>query len=332
MTRAATRVAILATLTVTAFAGCDDEQEYTVMYNHANSRVVMKLATELDSGQKLFIQTRRGHFGTLDCAQLSQQVTAVDDTSGTSIDGPLVDQKLTVPFYQGTAWVNPTPEMIAQAAAGDIDSIIDVCIMDGSKVVFKQERDLFAAWDAARRDGLGGKADDPSGEQQINSPEGYAERCVGELGEIPFFQKQAEGKYSTYSCLDSTPIPMTVTKADGSVDAPQTGTVNQCDNPQYIYSLCEAGPRVATKVNDQGTRWVLLCRKSIGGYTSDKFNDIAMIGSNPFTGKTCFFQNALYSKTDGGHVPHPGDKEKSVNLWSGVHGGRGSGIQCGNCH
>ena len=36
-----------------------------------------------------------------------------------------------------------------------------------------------------------------------------------------------------------------------------------------------------------------------------------MIGHNPFTGKTCFFQNALYSKTDGGKVPHPADKEKS---------------------
>ena len=77
---------------------------------------------------------------------------------------------------------------------------------------------------------------------------------------------------------------------------------------------------------------MLLCRKSIGGLTSSKFNDIAMIGHNPFTGKTCFFQNALYSKTDGAHVPHPADKEKSETLWSGVHGGLGSGIECAHCH
>jgi hypothetical protein len=57
-----------------------------------------------------------------------------------------------------------------------------------------------------------------------------------------------------------------------------------------------------------------------------------MIGHNPFTGKTCFFQNALYDKTDGAHVPHPGDVEKSENLWSGVHGGVGSGIECAHCH
>ena len=57
-----------------------------------------------------------------------------------------------------------------------------------------------------------------------------------------------------------------------------------------------------------------------------------MIGHNPFTGKTCFFQNALYDKTDGAHVPHPADKVKSETLWSGVHGGLGSGIECAHCH
>src|SRR5690606_19165729 len=142
-------------------------------------------------------------------------------------------------------WMNPTPEMIAEAAKGT-DSIIDVCVMDGSTIVWQVERDLFAAWDTARLEGIGGKADDPSGEQRINSPVGYGEKCVNELGEIPFFEKLGDGEYGTYSCLDSTPIPMTVTKADGTVDAPQSGTVSACDNPQYIYSLCEAGPRVAT--------------------------------------------------------------------------------------
>jgi hypothetical protein len=195
------------------------------------------------------------------------------------------------------------------------------------------ERDLFRAWDDARKQGLGGKADDDTtGEQRINSPVAYGERCVGELGEIPFFEKTADGEYTTYDCLESTEIPLTVTKPDGTVEKPREGTVEKCDNPQYIYNLCEAGPRVAQRTNDQGTRWVLLCRKSIGGYASNKYNDIAMIGHNPFTGKTCYFQNALYNKTDGSAIPHPADKEKSQNLWSGVHGGLGDGIQCASCH
>lgn len=329
-THAATRLAIFA---LVLGAGCSGEDfEVTPIYNHANGRVVIQMNRSLSSSETLYVQARRGNFGTLDCTQLAQQIAPVEDASGESIDGPLVDPKLTKPFY-GPEWGhgNPTPEMLASLANG-VDSIIDVCIMDGTKIVKQIERDLFQAWDQARKQGVGGKADDPSGEVRINSPVEYGVRCVAELGEIPFFEKLGEQEYSTYNCLESTPIPMTVTKPDGSIEAPMEGTKPACDNPQYIYDLCEAGPRVAQRTNDQGTRWVMLCRKSKGGFSSDQYNDIAMIGHNPFTGKTCFFQNALYSKTDGGNIPHPADKEKSQNLWSGVHGGEGSGIQCANCH
>lgn len=310
---------------------CDSDDRVTPLYNHSNGRIVIEMDQELEGSEQLFTRARRGNFGTLDCARLAQEIAPVEDTAGKRIDGPVVDNALTKPFYDGPEWMDPTPDMIAQIATG-VDSIIDVCIMDGSKVVRKIERDLFQAWDSARLQGLGGKADDPSGEQRINSPVGYGERCINELGEIPFFEKTGEGEYGTYSCLDSTPIPMTVTGADGSVNAPMSPGVTEpkCDNPQYIYSLCESGPRVASRINEQGTRWVLLCRKA--KTESGQFNDIAMIGSNPFTGKTCFFQNALYSKTDGLKVPHPADKEKSANLWAGVHGGEGSGIQCASCH
>ncbi len=333
-TRTATRIAIIGLLG--GLGACSDDFEVTPIYNHANARVVIQLNRDLESSESVYVQTRRGKFGELDCSELATKIDPIDGASGTSIDGPLVDSELTKPFY-GPEWANPTPEMIASVERG-VDSIIDVCIMDGTKVVAAIERDLFQAWDHGRKQGLGGKADDPSGEVRINSAQEYGVRCVSELGEIPFFEKQGDQDYGTYNCLDSTPIPMTVTADNGAIDAPQEGEKSVCDNPQYIYSLCEAGPRVATRTNEQGTRWVLLCRKSKAsetapqGYMSDQFNDIAMIGHNPFTGKTCFFQNALYSKTDGAHVPHPADKVKSTNLWSGVHGGEGSGIQCANCH
>jgi len=328
MTRTpATRLAIPALLLL----GCSSELEIKPLYNPANGRIVVETNEDI-SGKQLYMRARRGNFGTLDCKKMTAELTEVETTTDSRIDGPFVEPTLTKPFYNGPEWMNPTAEMIAQVKLGT-DSIIDVCLMDGSDVVVQIERDLFRAWDDGRKQGLGGKADDESsGEQAINSPVAYGERCIGELGEIPFFEKNGDGDYGTYDCLNSTEIPLTITKADGSVEKPREGTVNQCDNPQYIYSLCEAGPRVATKTNEQGTRWTLLCRKSIGGYASNKYNDIAMIGHNPFTGKTCFFQNALYQKTDGGAIPHPADKQKSQNLWSGVHGGLGSGIQCSSCH
>jgi hypothetical protein len=76
-----------------------------------------------------------------------------------------------------------------------------------------------------------------------------------------------------------------------------------------------------------------------------RYNDIAMIGTNPFTGKTCFFQNHLdgrngsYTRSsDGTQVPWPGDTVTSEvsglgdDLWMPhPQGGEGS-INCIKCH
>src|SRR5690606_1249039 len=159
---------------------------------------------------------------------------------------------------------------------------------------------------------------------RIVSNQAYAEACVAELGEIPFWKKVEggdEGDYETVSCLElGTPIPTTVTDAAGNVTE-ATDWVDECDAPQFIYSHCEPhagsapgvnGPRVAHARNDQGTHWVLLCRKSLEA--EGRYEDMAMIGHNPFTGRTCFFQNQLPSgetprpSNDGTAIPHPADK------------------------
>jgi hypothetical protein len=278
----------------------------------------------LDADQQLFLRIRRGHWNTLDCNQLVQAVSPIDPANPVM----QVDPSLLQPFY-GADWGDvPTDEMIAAAEEGT-DTIIDTCLTRAGAVEQQVETDFMMAWDDGASDLIDAQAD--TADLAAHSPQKYAELCVAELGEIPFFPKLADGKYGTYSCMDSTPIPMTVTDANGVVTQPP-GQADKCDKPEYIYSMCEQGPRVAERTNADGTHWVLLCRKSKGGLASSEFNDIAMIGHNPFTGKTCFFQNALYDKTDGAHVPHPGDREKSQNLWSGVHGGLGSGIECSHCH
>ncbi|MEM6992599.1 MAG: hypothetical protein AAF721_18950 [Myxococcota bacterium] len=245
------------------------------------------------------------------------------------------------PIYD-ERWVEleePTPEMLAEIEDGR--HVIDICVMDGGTVVRQQELDARRARDIAGPDG---KFDGDNDEQRIASTEAYAEACVAELGEIPFFERLDNGDYATFDCLEGTPIPMTVTDENGEVTYPDK-SVSKCDDPQHIYSSCEPnaddgktnGPRVNERTNEEGTSWVLLCRKA--KEEEGAYNDIAMIGHNPYTGKTCFFQNALYSRTDGLHVPHPGDKvesdtspQQSATLWSGIQGGLGSGIQCANCH
>jgi hypothetical protein len=181
--------------------------------------------------------------------------------------------------------------------------------------------------------------------------EEYAAKCVDELGEIPFFKKLADGKYDTFDCRDfvgtgdshdpapmpgveGALIPLTqndqpVTKCDG--DGPNGhkpggyDCVGKCDKAELLSQGCEPGPTVTHAVNGEGTHWVLLCRKvtegeQVGWTKTKRFNDIAMIGNNPKTGKTCFFQNMINSGIDGEHVPHPADREKSRTLWDRPQG------------
>jgi hypothetical protein len=306
---------------------------------------------------------------------------------------PLEDESLLVQAYNdeslppGESWGEGdlTPAKQAVLERG-VDTFIDICVTDNGKVLRRDQIDFFYAMDlnnphlvrdAMAADALGGaEAADGFDHNQARatSPQKYGELCVAAMGEIPFFRNKTQvgtddvtGRpkytYDTWDCRDSVHIPMTVTTGEpGSetVEGPQLdesngGSGNKCDNRQYIYSLCEQDPRVISAVNEQGTQWVLLCRKGRGetpklehqgwdddGYpimvdTRDRseltthYNDLAMLGNNPVTGRTCFFQNALYNKTAGDKVPHPADVEKWDTIWKGVHGAEG-GINCNNCH
>ena len=196
------------------------------------------------------------------------------------------------------------------------------------------------------RSGDGGA---PTGidESNVRSQIEYGQLCESELGEIPFFPKIRDGEYETFDCremlangadgakhavtgVEGARIPA---KIDGvEVDhctpgrelGPESESyecLDKADHGMYLASGgTEPGPMVATAQNSRGTRWVLLCRKVAddgkGMFGTKKFNDVAMIGHNPKTGRTCFFQNSIGSGTDGEHVPHPGDVAKSTSMWS----------------
>lgn len=341
--------ALAVALALAPLAGCappgGSRVDVGVAYHGLSGTIRVSLSRGLRAGESLHARVRRGAVGALDCAVDASGIDRIDGrpvegASGPTFVGPAVDEGIFESPYD-TAWLEhaePTAEMLAAAALGE--HVIDVCLVREGAVVAQAELDVRRALD---RDGEDGKFDD-HGDERIASTAAYAERCVAELGEIPFFEPLGDGDYGTYDCLDSVPIPTTVTSPDGTVTHPEE-QVAACDEPQYIYSLCEPnavdgrtnGPRVASRANDRGTHWVLLCRKA--RQEEGAYNDIAMIGHNPYTGRTCFFQNALYSRTDGLHVPHPGDSveserspQRSESLWSGIHGGLGSGIQCARCH
>ncbi len=311
-----------------------------IEYDASTQHILVTVNRKLKDGERLHARLRYGQPGELDCNRDVTNLPRIDGLQrAIGFEGPMVDDSVFAGFYD-TSWVegDPTPEMLALLDQGF--PFIDVCLVTDTEVVAEEEFDPNRALDKTIDNG---KADSPD-EEVIRSVEAYAEACVAELGEIPFFPKISDGDYETYNCLDSIPVPMTVTQADGRVDMPQEKQT-KCDNPQYIYSSCEPnavdgqtnGPRVTSATNDQGSSWVLLCRKAKDD--EGEYNDIAMIGTNPYTGRTCFFQNALFSRTNGLKVSHPGDikesdasPEVSSSIWKGIHGGIGSGIECGECH
>jgi len=196
-------------------------------------------------------------------------------------------------------------------------------------------------------------------ENNVRSQIEYGQLCVRELGEIPFFKKLGPGKYDTFDCRDlqgsnATGLTGAIAGAEGAMipvtvngvaqdkcspgrelgpDSESYGCMDKADHGMYLaHGETQPGPMVVTARNDRGTHWVLLCRKVAddgkGMTRSTTFNDIAMIGHNPKTGRTCFFQNSIGSGKDGVHVAHPGDVEKSTSIWS-------SSVQSycsGSCH
>jgi hypothetical protein len=324
------------------------QQLFEVRYDQVTGKLKVAVHPSLHVGQSLHVRVRQGGVGMLNCNQMAPQIPRIDNLNASTIGGspafwgPQVDASIFEPVYDNS-WLShepPTMEMI-QNLQGKFYTI-DLCLMDDNGVVRGAEMDIQRALDVKGT----GKFDGYDSNERIASVTAYGQACIhpDQLGEIPFFEKIADGDYRTYNCLDSVPIPTTVTDENGAATWPQQ-QVAQCDNPQYIYSLCEPnavtgqtnGPRVASRMNDQGTHWVLLCRKS--RTNEGEYNDIAMVGHNPYTGKTCFFQNALYARTDGVRIPHPADEvnselspQTSESLWSGLQGGYGSGIECVRCH
>ena len=194
----------------------------------------------------------------------------------------------------------------------------------------------------------------------------YANICTQELGEIPFFKKLGNGKYETFDCRDfvgsngdepggaiegveGAVIPLTVDDqpqtecSEGRTSSRSYDCVDKCDNAMWLTAsshtglgrkaACQPGVTVTTAKNDKGTHWVLLCRKvdNSNGESMMKtkvFNDIAIIGSNPRTGKTCFFQNKENVGNDGSRVTHPGDVARSSAIWPSTP----SSYCTKNCH
>jgi hypothetical protein len=366
--------------------GANNRMGLRLVYDEESRHVRATVKRKLRAGETLRLRVRRGRLSMdsqreLDCSQLPEApaMPLAEGATKVTYDGPEVDPSLLTSVYT-EEWIsgNVSAQMIDRLSREGADSIVEACIVRSSTVRARLQTSIQYAWDEAdplvsesaglNRNSIHILADGGAGDggetttpvragSPLRSMERYAELCVRDLGEIPFFKKQADGKYSTFDCRDFVEsggaaidgvegalIPQNATGADGANATPATcddrnlGRYNcfsKCDKPEWLFQSCEPGPTVSTAKNDKGTHWTLLCRSTGKRGANDNtesltktkhFNDIAMIGHNPKTGKTCFFQNKIFDGTDGQRVPHPADIEKSRHVWDEPKG------YCMRCH
>lgn len=341
-----------------------------------------KLYIRVRQGKILFDSQEK-----LDCSDLQKASAFTRKTSeGNEVvyQGPVVSPNIIklVSLFNDERWARGTvpDDMLAQRAAG-ADPIVEACIVRPGKAPVRLVTNLAYAWDlgvraakeirAQRSRGLrlldgddagfldGGEPETDAGADAGPEPltEGrsysqiqFAQLCVNELGEIPFFPKLAgkQNSFETFDCRDlvangpdgrtthsiegveGSRIPAMVNDVEVEKCSPGSelglndesySCLDKADRGMFLASLgTQPGPMVVTAKNSKGSHWVLLCRKvsddGNGMMKTKVFNDIAMIGTNPATGRTCFFQNAIGAGVDGAHVTHPGDVDKSTAVWS----------------
>ncbi len=385
-----------------ALTGVNNKLGLGLLYDETTGAVTATLKESLKPGEQLRIRVRRGKPELGDEAKIDcDSITEARPISGPGsrenapigkvvYQGPKVAKELVElvtlyddhRFQSDPAWAARRTAEIN--AAGGPKALVEACVIRPGKTPIKLQTNLEQAWDLgnAQKKDLGsrslanglhfnagdGGVDDPTPgqEQALHSMEEYGEKCVEELGEIPFFKKLGDGKYETFDCRDfvgsngdepggpidgveGAVIPLTIDDqpqtecSEGRTSSRSYDCVDKCDNAMWLTAsshtglgrkaACQPGVTVTTAKNDKGTHWVLLCRKvdNSNGESmmqTKVFNDIAIIGSNPRTGKTCFFQNKENIGNDGSRVTHPGDVARSSAIWPATP----SSYCTKNCH
>jgi hypothetical protein len=256
---------------------------------------------------------------------------AADAATSPMFAGPQVAAKFLDQFYELETIGPDATDAQLEAIYEGTDPIVEGCLLKDGKPLAKAQVSIFRAWDDATPDLLdrvqkvenGGPKDPKAVMHSVGT---YGALCERELGEIPFFP-DSNGTSATFDCTNGVIVPITVTQSGAAVE--QTTEPAKCDRPDWLRRSCAPFARVQHTVNSKGTDWVLICRKMAPGQKKEDttFSDQGLIGHNPTTGKSCYFQNGLYGKRDGAHVASPADVRVAEATWSSF-----DVSTCHSCH
>jgi hypothetical protein len=180
----------------------------------------------------------------------------------------------------------------------------------------------------------------------------YVAACTAEMGPVP-----------TLDCFGQAKVlPVTVTTENGGRPMTHEDFNNgstQCDKPIMLQNQCAPFSRFAAFTSravkgPRPTQWAYFCRRYKGRPEGSRFfDDVNMIGHNPNTGATCFFNSQLNGKngvavaavdadamnpSPPSTIPNPG-APNALTFWYPPHV-RGSNdsvetvdnIECARCH
>jgi hypothetical protein len=180
----------------------------------------------------------------------------------------------------------------------------------------------------------------------------YVAACTAELGAVPTLDCFGQAKV----------IPVTVTTDNGTramTDLDFNNGASRCDKPIMLQNQCAPHSRFAAFTaravkGPRPTQWAYFCRRYRGRPEGSRyFDDVNMIGHNPNTGATCFFNSQLNARggipvaavdADASNpappstIPNPGAPD-ALKFWippyfNNDDGTKESveGIQCARCH
>ena len=223
------------------------------------------------------------------------------------------------------------------------------------------ESEVAMGWDGgsnntapsiASNRGLTGKMAGPKESDGSSEMREYVEACTAELGPVPGLDCFGQARV----------VPVTVTTANGVhalTDVDYSNGMQACDKPIMLQNQCAPYSRFASFTTRavkgrEPTRWAYFCRRYTGRPEGSRiFDDVNMIGHNPNTGATCFFNSKLNGTTGvevsaldaspanpapASTIPHPGApdalkfwyppylKERKYNVETVEN------IRCARCH
>ena len=303
--------------------GFDEEDEDSIpppprllsfTYAPSDGRVTVRVDRSIAIDPKTAINARvrwgtlrYGGEDDLDCDALADDdgsavsLTGEETSAGTEFPGPSVERQMERQYYEDNLiGIDATEDQLAAIARGT-DPIVEGCLWQNGRVVARAQMSLYRAWDLATPDLVKRLQEQEaentsSSDVTFRSVTTYGELCEKELGPNPFFPKQQDGTYATFDCTDaerSVVIPITVTSSSGGQPAEQTTEPSdgRCDHPDWLRRTCAPFARVNRVTNEQGTHWVLLCRKMRPGRSGGHHVQRSRDDRAQPPRETCFFQN-----------------------------------------